>query len=209
MVVFPLVPVTPATRSFAVGSPQKRTADLGHRRAGIGDAGLGHRQVEEPLDDQRRGAGFDRQAAEIVAVRALSRNAEEEGARLDAATVVGKAGDLHLPIPGDLGDLGVGEQLAEVHRGDSRALATAGLLRPLGGRAGGGRRGRRSLLVRRDLEVGQRELGDLAEGRGGDHAAVVVALRLVDDHRHQQLGILRPGRSRRTRRRTGCRSSRP
>ena len=58
-----------------------------------------------------------------MAVRALSRNAEEEGARLDAATVVGKAGDLHLPIPGDLGDLGVGEQLAEVHRGDSRARA--------------------------------------------------------------------------------------
>ena len=99
MVVFPLVPVTPATRSSRRGVAPEACRHLGHRRAGIGDASLGHRQVEEPLDHQRHGALFHGQAAELVAVRALSRNTEEEGAPADAAAVVGKAGGSPPPHP--------------------------------------------------------------------------------------------------------------
>ena len=62
--------------------------------------------------------------------------------------------------------------------------------------------------IRRDAEVRQRELGDLPEGRCGDRAAVVVALRVVDDDGDHSCGSAR-ARSRRTRRRTGCRSRSP
>ena len=45
-------------------------------------------------------------------------------------------------------------------------------------------------LARRDLQVRQRELHDALEGRRRHGAAVDVAARLVDHHRHQQAGVL-------------------
>ena len=67
--------------------------------------------------------------------------------------------------------------------------------RPLRGR--GRRRRRRSgRLARRDLQVRQRELHDPLE-RGRRHgAAVDVAARRVDHHRHEQARVASPARSR-------------
>src|SRR3954466_3616505 len=52
----------------------------------------------------------------------------------------------------------------------------------------------RSSLIGRDMEVRERELRDLAEGRRRDGAAVVAPpRRLVDDDGHEELRILRRG----------------
>ena len=142
--------------------------DRGHRGAGIGDAHLGHTDVQKPLDHERGGAAFDGALGELMAVRVLPGNAEEERARLDRATVVGKVGYLHLGVTDDLGDLCAEEQLAELHRGDSMAADPAGS---------------------RGMAAPKR--GDLAEGGRRDDAAVVAALGLIDHHSDQQLGILR------------------
>jgi hypothetical protein len=105
------------------GHPQGRrrvapeaSRDRRHRRPGVGENRLRDANVEGPLDDQCGGPACHRRLGEVVAIRVLPPNAEEQVARLDPATVVGEPGDLGPPIPGDLGD-GAGEQVAELHRG--------------------------------------------------------------------------------------------
>ncbi len=134
------------------GDPQGRRRvapevdrDRRHRRARIGDPDLGGGEVEGSLDHQRGGPVGDRLIGELVAVGVLPPDAEEEVAGLDAAAVVGEPGDLDLSIPGDLGDGDAGEQLAELHCGDSRA--PVGRLRP--GPVGSPDRGARTWRSRR------------------------------------------------------------
>ena len=50
--------------------------------------------------------------------------AEEQRARAHVAAVVGKALDLDVGVAGDLDDVGAGEQLAKLHRHDSRIEAS-------------------------------------------------------------------------------------
>ena len=78
VVVFPLVPVIAGDPQLRGRVAPEAHRDRRHRRARVGDPHLGHRQVEASLDDQRRGAALDRRGGEVVAVRALPADAEEE-----------------------------------------------------------------------------------------------------------------------------------
>ena len=68
VVVLPLVPVIPTTRSSAVGSPWKRAAAGPIAARTSGDHDLGHAQVQRPLADQRRRAPLDGVRGEVVPV---------------------------------------------------------------------------------------------------------------------------------------------
>ena len=80
------------------------------------DPRLGHGQVQQPLDHEARGAALDGSGSELVTVRAVARNAEEQAPGFNGPAVIGESGDLRLGVSNQLGDLDVGEQLAEVHR---------------------------------------------------------------------------------------------
>jgi hypothetical protein len=90
--------------------------DRGHRRARVLDAGLGHVEIERPLDDERRGTRLDGRRREIVAVGPLSREAEQERAGASPAAVVGEVPDLHGTAPRQLGGHpGGSQQLSQLH----------------------------------------------------------------------------------------------
>ena len=79
-----------------------------HRGADVLDLHLGHAEPERVVDDERHGAVGDRAGREVVPVTREAAHAEEQRARLHAASVVGEAGDLWVA-------LGVREELAQPH----------------------------------------------------------------------------------------------
>ena len=170
------------------GDPQLRgrvaveaRRDRRHRRPRVGDQHLRDLELGKlALDDQRRGSRLDRGGGELVPVGLLARDAEEERPRLDPAAVVGEPRDLdRAGVADDPLGLGRGGELDPVSRGDSRSEAPSA--------AGGG------AYSAGTPRYGQGEGGDLAEGGGGDRAAVDFALRLVDDHGDQQARVLGRG----------------
>ena len=80
MVVFPFVPVTPASSSSFVGSPKKASAATAIDSRLDGTSELRYVDVEHPLDDERDRAALDRLPGEVVPVDALAADAEEERA---------------------------------------------------------------------------------------------------------------------------------
>src|SRR6185503_16153543 len=166
VVVFPFVPVMPATRSSAVGSPQKRTAI---------------------------GAIAARESETRTWVACTSSNRSTTSATAPCSTArwpnswpsVRCPGTQKKSVPGSTMRLSYARlpisapasptiSATSVPASSSRSLIVAILW----------------ALVGRDLEVRQRELGDLAERGGGHLAAVVAALRLVDHNGDQKLRIL-------------------
>ena len=83
-----------ATGSAAVGSPEARGGDR-HRRTHVLAPHLGHAEPERARDDERRRPARDRVGREVVPVAGEAGHAEEQGAGLHRAVVVGQAGDLH------------------------------------------------------------------------------------------------------------------
>ena len=83
VVVFPLVPVTPATSSSRVGSPKKTSAAVAIAARADGTTSWGYLRLDGPLDDEDDGSVLDRLYGEVVAVCALAGNGEEGGARRD------------------------------------------------------------------------------------------------------------------------------
>ena len=153
-----------------------------HRRPAVGDHGLHDPglELEPALDRDRDRTRLNGERREPVPVGDRARVAEEQGSVADPPAVVGEAGDLDLGVADDLDHVGACEQLAKLHAGDSRK----GPRRPAAQRSGS---------VRRDPQVRQRVARDLAERRSRHGAAVVVALRVVDDHRDQQTRVLGGG----------------
>ena len=86
--------MTPATLELLRRSLEELVGGDRHRRARVGDDELRHAQLERPLDDERRRAALDRLGRELVAVRPLARDAEEERARNDRSRVVREVGDV-------------------------------------------------------------------------------------------------------------------
>ena len=74
---------------------EERVGGERHRSARVADDQLRHRKVERTLDDESGRAGGNRVGGEIVAVRPLTRDADEERPRRDGAGVVGEVGDLN------------------------------------------------------------------------------------------------------------------
>ena len=122
VVVFPFVPVMPTTRSSSVGSPKKRAAACAIAARASRDDRLGDERLElEPALDHDRGrAGLDGVGRELVAVGGEPGDREEEDARARLAAVVGEARDVGVGVADDLDHVGPREQLAKLHRGDSR-----------------------------------------------------------------------------------------
>ena len=91
VVVLPLVPVIPATRSSAVGSPWKRAASgaIAARASATTTCGTSSSQLA--LDDERRGPASTAPAANSCPSALLAEHAEEQRPRLDRAAVVGEA----------------------------------------------------------------------------------------------------------------------
>ena len=109
MVVLPLVPVMPTTRSSAVGSPWKRAAAcaIAARMSSTWTSGTPRpsgRQTTSAAAPRAHGVG-----REVMAVAREAGDAEEQRAGLHRAVVVGEAGDLDVVRA-------VAEQVAQRHR---------------------------------------------------------------------------------------------
>ena len=86
-----------------------------HRRSDVLDDELRNGDLELPLDDERDGASLDRLPREVVAVHALSRDAEEDRALRHRARVVREVADLDRPGSGHLARGERPDQRLEIH----------------------------------------------------------------------------------------------
>ena len=103
--VLPFVPVTPTTAQRGRGVPVEAGGGGRHRGAHVLDLDLRHAGVDRPRDDQRRGAARHRVGREVVPVAREPGHAEEQGAGLHRAVVVGQAADLdRRPIAEQVSD---------------------------------------------------------------------------------------------------------
>src|SRR5919201_5813601 len=191
VVVLPFVPVTPATRRLAVGSPQKRTAS-GAIAARASPTitwvtGRSSRRSTTRVAAPLSTAAAAKSCPSLRAPGTQKKSAPGATWRLSYARPAISTSPspatsaTSVPASSSRGFIG----------GDCMAVRASGTL---GGAAGGGGR-RASLLVGRDLEVGKREPRDLAERRRCDLAAVILALRSIDDHGDQQPRILGGGKA--------------
>ena len=102
VVVFPFVPVTPASSSSRVGSPKNTSAATAIAARASGDDELRDVDLELSLDDERDGAALDRRPGEVVPVDDAPRNAEEQRPGVTVARVVGEVADDDRPGSGHL-----------------------------------------------------------------------------------------------------------
>ena len=187
VVVFPFVPVTPASSSSFVGSPKNASAATAIDSRTTATSELRDGDVERALDDERGRAALDR-----LPRRGRGRRRAAAARRRRARPrVTRRVSYARSPISTGLPpvtSLGASARISassctaakasDVASGQcSRAAAQRADLRADAAVCGS---------VRRNLEVLEVEARDLAEGRRGDDAAVDVAVRLVDhDHDHE------------------------
>ena len=131
VVVFPFVPVTPASSSSFVGSPKKTSAATAIDSRVDGTSELRHVDVEHALDHDGGRATLDRLPREVVPVDALAANAEEERTRRDAPGVVREIADRDRPAPGHLARREGPDQGVKIHsQAKARENRSRGPLRP-------------------------------------------------------------------------------
>src|SRR5581483_2487678 len=86
-----------------------------HRGAGVADDDLRHVELERPLDDERDGAVLDRLLREVVPVRPLPGDAEEDVSPRDGPRVVGEIDHLDRRAPEHVHRLERYDEARQIH----------------------------------------------------------------------------------------------
>ncbi len=115
VVVFPFVPVAPASSSSFVGSPKNTSAATAIDSRTDGHEELRDVDLQRPLDDDGDRAALDRLPREVVPVHPLAADAEEERTVRDAPRVVREIADVDRPAPGHLARRESPDQGVELH----------------------------------------------------------------------------------------------
>ena len=131
MVVFPLVPVTPATASSSVGWPKKTSAAAAIAARTSVTTSCGTGSGSACVTTSATAPAADGLAREVVAVARRAGNAEEQRAGSRGAGVVGEVADVDWRPLDDIGRRERGDQALEVHgRQDSSVGVGAARCRP-------------------------------------------------------------------------------